>query len=429
MSAHAFPKILHVGQSDRVGGANRATYRLHRALCEEGADSRLWTPYKSQDDPTVIAALPSRLAKLSAQIIDFANFRIARVYRGGNSMNFSPVRLAYGRLSPAVLATADIVVLHWVAGAFLKPSQLIRIGGPVIWQLWDLWPFTGGCHYPAECRNYEHACGACPVLGSRSGLDLSRLDFASRRRGYRDLDLTIVAPSRWIADKARRSTLFGSRRIEHIASGVDLGVFRPHEKMLARDVLGLPKDKKIVLFGAFSALSDRRKGYHLIPAVLDKLARSSIGEIMLAVFGGSRHPPASEDDRRGLPALHLGRFEDDVALALIYAAADVLIAPYLEDNLPFVILEALACGTPVVAFAAGGIPDAIDHQENGYLAPVGAAEELARGIEWVLAVPERHAALRAAARATAEARFDIRDCARRYRELAAELAARGRPRT
>jgi glycosyltransferase involved in cell wall biosynthesis len=150
---------------------------------------------------------------------------------------------------------------------------------------------------------------------------------------------------------------------------------------------------------------------------------------MLAVFGGSRHPPASEDRRWGLPALHLGRFEDDVALALIYAAADVLIAPYLEDNLPFVVLEALACGTPVVAFAAGGVPDAIDHQKNGYLAPVGAVEELARGIEWVLAVPERHNALRAAARATAEARFDIRDCARRYRELAAELAARGRPRT
>jgi glycosyltransferase involved in cell wall biosynthesis len=429
MSERIVPRILHVGQSDRVGGANRATYRLHHALCESGADSKLWTPYKSQDDPTVIAALRTRLAKLSAQIVDLANFRIARLYPGGNSMNFSPVRLAYGRLSPAALATADIVVLHWIAGALLKPSQLSRIGRPIIWQLWDLWPFTGGCHYPAECRNYEHECGACPVLGSRSVLDLSRLDFNSRRRGYRDLDLTIVAPSRWIADKARRSALFGSRRIEHIASGVDLSVFRPHEKMVARDILGLPKDKKIVLFGAFSALSDRRKGYHLIPATLDKLARSSVGDITLAVFGGSRHPPASEDGRWALPALHLGRFEDDIALALTYAAADVLIAPYLEDNLPFVVLEALACGTPVVAFAAGGVPDAIDHQKNGYLAPVGAVEELARGIEWVLAVPERYNALRAAARATAEARFDIRDCARQYHDLSVELAAAGRPAT
>jgi glycosyltransferase involved in cell wall biosynthesis len=427
MSERTSPKILHVSQSDRMGGANRATYRLHRAFCEAGSDSKLWTSYKSQDDPTVIPALRSPMAKLGAQIVDFANSRIPRFYPDGSRGNFSPVRLAYGRLSPAVLAEADIVVLHWVAGGFLKPSRLVSLGRPLIWQLWALWPFTGGCHYPGECANYENACGPCPALGSRSAFDLARADFASRRRGYRDLDLTIVAPSRWIADKARRSALFGHRRIEHIASGVDLGVFRPYDKLLARDILGLPKDKKIVLFGAFSALSDRRKGYQLIPAVLEKLAQSPGGEIVLAVFGGSRHPPASEDAKWGLPALHLGRFEDDVAIALIYAAADVLIAPYLEDNLPFVILEALACGTPVVAFAAGGIPDAIDHQKNGYLAPVGAAGELARGIAWVLADPQRHKALCAAARATAEARFDIRECARRYLDVCAELTATGRP--
>jgi glycosyltransferase involved in cell wall biosynthesis len=426
MSERTSPRILHVSQSDRVGGANRATYRLHQALCQAGADSRLWTAYKSQDDPTVIPALRSPPAKLVAQICDFANTRIPRLYRRGKEGNFSSVRLAYGRLSPTVLAKADVVVLHWIAGAFLKPSRLIRVGKPIVWQLWDLWPFTGGCHYPGECRKYEDACGPCPALGSRSAFDLARLDFDSRRRGYRDLDLTIVAPSRWIADKARRSTLFGSRRIEHIASGVDLHVFRPRDKQLARDILGLPKDKKIVLFGAFSALSDRRKGFHLVPAALTRLAQAPIQEIMLAVFGGSRHPAAFEDGRFELPALHLGRFEDDIVLALVYAAADVLIAPYLEDNLPFVMLEALACGTPVVAFAAGGIPDAIDHQKNGYLAPVGAADELARGIEWVLADPERHAALCAAARATAEARFDIRDCARRFHELSAELTATGR---
>jgi glycosyltransferase involved in cell wall biosynthesis len=427
MSERTSPKILHVGQSDRAGGANRATYRLHQALCEAGVDSKLWTPNKSQDDPTVIPALRGPAAKLAAQIVDFANYRLPRLYPGGKRGNFSPVRFAYGRLNPAALPAADVVVLHWIAGAFLKPSRLISVGKPIIWQLWDLWPFTGGCHYPGECRSYEDACGPCPVLESRSTFDLSRLDFNARRRGYRDLDLTIVAPSRWMAEKARRSTLFGPRRIEHIASGVDLGVFRPHEKMLARDILGLPKDKKIVLFGAFSALSDRRKGYQLIPAVLEKLAQSPVGEIMLAVFGGSRHPPASEVGQWRLPALHLGRFEDDVALALIYAAADVLIAPYLEDNLPFVILEALACGTPVVAFAAGGIPDAVDHQKNGYLAPVGAADELASGIAWVLADPERHKALCAAARATAEARFDIRDCARRYRDLCTELTQAARP--
>jgi glycosyltransferase involved in cell wall biosynthesis len=426
-----FPKILHVGQSDRVGGANRATYRLHQALCEAGAHSRFLAAHKSQDDPTVIPAVRGPAAKLGAQVADFLNSRVPFLYAGGRRGNFSPVRLAYGRLDAALLADTDLVVLHWIAGAFLKPSQLVRIGKPLVWQLWDLWPFTGGCHYPGECLNFEVACAKCPALGSGSRFDLAALDFAARRRGYRDLDLTIVAPSRWMGDKARRSALFAARRIEHIASGVDLEVFRPREKQLARDILGLPKDKKIILFGAFSAQSDRRKGYHLLPAALAQLANTGATDtgtaaagatdIVLAVFGGSRHPPAARDAELPMPALHLGRFEDDVALALIYAAADVLVAPYLEDNLPFVILEALACGTPVVAFAAGGIPDAVDHQVNGYLAPNGDAAELGRGIAWVLD-PQRHAALCRAARATAETRFDIRDCARRYRELAAELA-------
>jgi glycosyltransferase involved in cell wall biosynthesis len=428
------PRILHVGQSDRVGGANRATYRLHQALCEAGARSRLVAAFKSQDDPTVVAAVCGPAAKLGAQITDFFNSRVPFLYAGGRCGNFSPVRLAYGRLDPALLADTDLVVLHWIAGAFLKPSQLARIGKPLVWQLWDLWPFTGGCHYPGECVKLEVACGECPALGSRSRFDLAALDFAARRRGYRDLDLTIVAPSRWIADKARRSTLFGPRRIEHIASGVDLDVFRPRDRKLARDILGLPQDRRIVLFGAFSAQSDRRKGYHLLPEALAQLGKPGVGsptdpgaadpganDVVLAVFGGSRHPSGGAEPP--LPTLHLGRFEDDVALALIYAAADVLVAPYLEDNLPFVILEALACGTPVVAFAAGGIPDAVVHQVNGYLAANGDAAELGRGIAWVLA-PERHQALCRAARAAAEARFDIRDCARRYRELAAELAAR-----
>ena len=428
MSERTSPKILHVGQSDRVGGANRATYRLHQALCEAGSDSGSWPRYKSQDDPTVIPAVRGPMAKLGAQVADFANSRIPRFTPGGNRGNFSPGRLAYGRLMPALsLPEPDLVVLHWIAGGFLKPSQFVRIGKPLVWQLWDLWPFTGGCHYPGECANFEHACGPCPALGSRSAFDLARARFCcatARISGSGSDDCRAQPMDR------RQGAQIGAvrtRRIEHIASGVDLGVFRPYDKMLARDILGLPKDKKIVLFGAFSALSDRRKGYQLIPAVLEKLAQPPGAEIVLAVFGGSRHPPASEDAKWGLPALHLGRFEDDVAIALIYAAADVLIAPYLEDNLPFVILEALACGTPVVAFAAGGIPDAIDHQKNGYLAPVGAAGELARGIAWVLADPQRHKALCAAARATAEARFDIRECACRYLDLCAELTATGRP--
>jgi glycosyltransferase involved in cell wall biosynthesis len=424
MYVRSGPKILHVNQSDGTGGAARAAYRLHDAMREAGADSTFLVASKSQDDSSVVPALRGPAAKLEAQVTDFVNSRIPFIYPHGRRGNFSPVRLAYGRLDRATLAASDIVILHWLAGAFLKPRQLAQIGKPLVWQLWDLWPFTGGCHYPGACSKYEDACGACPVLGSTSRLDLASLDFRARERAYRDLDLTVVAPSRWIAEKARRSSLFGKRRIEHIGTGVDLDVFRPRDKNVARDFLGLPKDKKILLFGAFAALSNRRKGFHFIAPTLAHLAESGAKDMVLALFGGPRHPPAAVVDTLRLPTIHLGSVVDDVALALIYTAADVIIAPYLEDNLPLIILEGLACGTPVVTFAAGGIPDAVDHQVNGYLTSDNTAEELARGIAWVLANPDSHAALCRAARATAEARFDIRDCVRRYGELVTELAGK-----
>jgi glycosyltransferase involved in cell wall biosynthesis len=176
----------------------------------------------------------------------------------------------------------------------------------------------------------------------------------------------------------------------------------------------------MLLFGAMSATSNARKGYGPLQQALRLFARTASGRGATAVvFGGAAH---ASEDIDGLRLVHVGEITDEARLASLYAAADVVIAPSLEDNLPNVILEALGCATPVVAFAAGGIPDAVDHQRNGYLAPVGAAGELARGIEWVLD-PARKASLAAAARETAEQRFDIRQCARRYRELFGELIA------
>ena len=136
---------------------------------------------------------------------------------------------------------------------------------------------------------------------------------------------------------------------------------------------------------------------------------------------GSHHPVVLRNDE-GLPLIHVGKIADEVRLARLYAAADVLVAPFIEDNLPNVVLEALSCGTPVVAFAAGGIPDAVEHQRNGVLVPVGDADALADGIAWALD-PVRKPALDAAARSTAQSRFDIARCARAYRDLFAEIIA------
>jgi glycosyltransferase involved in cell wall biosynthesis len=416
-------RVVHLAQSDSEGGANRAAYRLHRALREAGVDSKFHAGRKLGDDPSTIPVWPSVGGRAVSEWVARLNALVLRAYPRRQQSPFSPVRLSYGRLEPRHMANADVVCLHWIAGALLRPADLAQIGRPLVWRLSDLWPFTGGCHYPGACRRFEETCGQCPMLGSRGALDLSRLDFAARRRAYPKLDLTVVAPSRWIAGHARRSTLFRDRPIEHIATGVDLALYRPHDRDVARAKLDLPLKGSLVLFGALGATDDPRKGYRHLNAALRQLAASErAAGIALAVFGGPGEPPRSE--ALPLPARHVGRIDDERRLALLYAAADVFVAPFLEDNLPNVVLESLACGTPVVAFAAGGIPEAVEHEKNGYLAPVGDTAELARGIAWVLSEPERHARLRQAARATAEARFDLAQCAQRYVALFQRIAAR-----
>jgi glycosyltransferase involved in cell wall biosynthesis len=412
-------RVLHLAQSDRGGGANKAAFRLHRALGDLGVASTFHPGRKLGEDPDVIPAWPAVAGRFVSTLAAWLDVRSLAAYPDRRGDVFSPVRFCYGRPRQRLVAQADIVCLHWIAGSFLHPSDLVRLRKPLVWRLSDLWPFTGGCHFPGACRAFENRCGCCPSLGSRDPGDIAGRDFAARERAYEALDLTIVAPSRWIAGEARRSALFRQRRIVHIPTGIDVSVFQPLSRIEARRSLDLPADDRpILLFGAMAATSNDRKGFGPLQKALGLFARSEAARrAMAVVFGGDTRERGDID---GLPVIHVGQISDEARLARLYAAADVLIAPFIEDNLPNVVLEALACATPVVTFAAGGIPDAVVHERNGILAPVGAADALAKGIEWVLD-SDRKPALDAAARQIAESRFDIRRCARGYRDLFADL--------
>jgi glycosyltransferase involved in cell wall biosynthesis len=195
----------------------------------------------------------------------------------------------------------------------------------------------------------------------------------------------------------------------------------------AREVLGLPPEGPLLLFGAFGGAvggaADPRKGFELLAAALGRLQLrhpQATAGLRLAVFGQSapRQPPAL-----GYPMHFLGRLHDDASLCLAYAAADAFVIPSRQDNLPNTGVEALACGTPVVAFAQGGMADLVDHRHNGWLAPAFDANELAEGLAWVLA-PERRVSLRAAARAKAETCFAEAVVAKQHLALYADLLSR-----
>jgi glycosyltransferase involved in cell wall biosynthesis len=412
------PCVVHLAQSDSEGGANKAAFRLHKNLQNAGVESIFHAGRKHLDDSSIVPAHLPGVGDFASDVIAYFNARDLRQYPNRSGTPFSPMRFNYGRLNPRLLSRADVVCIHWIAGGFLSARQLQAVKKPLVWRLSDIWPFSGGCHYPGTCAGFERVCGSCPQLGSTSEGDLSRLGISRREDGYRNLDLTIVAPSRWISDLARRSHLFGRQRIEHIPTGVDLAVFHPGDRLAARARFNLPEAGRIVAFGALGATTDPRKGYAQLRTALEKLAASSNHQFTLVTFGGAEASRSEQIAR--FPVCHLGRIDSHDALASVYSAADLLVAPFLEDNLPNVVLEAIACGTPVAGFASGGIPDAVEHGINGYLAPTGDSDGLARGVSFLL----DHAGdgeMRRAAHALAVGRFDIQVCARRYRKLFEEV--------
>jgi glycosyltransferase involved in cell wall biosynthesis len=217
--------------------------------------------------------------------------------------------------------------------------------------------------------------------------------------------MTVIAPSRWMATLARESALLRRCRIETIPNGIDTAVFKPIDRRIAREILNLPLDRRLVLFGAMRATSDRRKGFEYLKAALDRIAVGPLRHVVELVVFGATAPRSPE--RFGLKTHYVGQINDEVALALLYASADAFVAPSRQDNLPNTVMEALACGTPCVAFRVGGLPDMIVDRENGYLAEPFVADDLAAGIIWLLEDEDRALRLSTNARETAVASFRL----------------------
>ena len=405
------------------GGAGKAAARLTAGLKACGVDAVMMVSGRHSDDPGV-RALDVENGGLPAwerQYEAWAQQLKAYPDRPAGLEMFTDTRAACRLAHVREIAAADIVHLHWVAG-LVDPAALGTVIGrkPVVWTLHDMNPFTGGCHYAGDCRRYTQACGACPQLGSRAADDLSRQVWQAKAEAYKHLNLAIVTPSRWLADCAARSTLLGDRPIHVIPNGFPLDVFKPGDAGPLRRKLDIPEKARVVLFGADSVLN-RRKGFRYLLAALRQLAaKENERELVLACFG---HLPADAAIQAPCRLVHLGNLADENHLALAYAAADVFVLPSLEDNLPNTVIEALACGLPVVAFKSGGIPEMIDHKKTGYLVDTRHPDELARGIAWVLDSETMAHAAADRCREKAVACYELKASAADYNRLYQQVAA------
>ena len=377
-------KILHLNTYRDNGGAGKAAGRLNRALQQEGVDSELWVNF-SFDKEEGHRNFSGSLLQRGAAAVGIVLERIMA------KLLLKPLKTPFSFPAwgtdisghPAVLR-ADIIHIHWINHGFLRPAELeklARLQKPIVWTFHDSNAFTGGCHVRYTCDHFENECGNCPLLKNPSRDDWSHRIWKQKEKAYRFLPLQVIAPSRWMAESVKRSKLLGTRPIEQVANTVSTDIFKPVDKVLAREASGIPVDKFVLLSGFMPSRNDLHKGTSYLLEALEIIAKQiPADELELVVFGNR--------DNKNIPdfpvkVTFLGRIDSEDLLARCYSAADVFLAPSLEDNLPYTVMESLACGTPVVGFQTGGIPDMVSHLHNGYLAQYRSSEDLANGIKWL----------------------------------------------
>jgi glycosyltransferase involved in cell wall biosynthesis len=399
-------KVLLINTYDRQGGAARAVGRLVNGLKEAGCDVALMAQNKESSDPGIIKS-GSGLAKQFNFIRPYIDFAIPlpqvrqRILFSSSLLPDQVIR-SINKIKP------DIVHLNWIAGGMIRIESLARIEQPVVWTFHDLWAITGGCHYPPNCTRYRESCGRCPLLHSGREIDLSRKVFERKRSAYFKIkNLTVITPSKWLAGCVRSGPLMEGRPLEVIPNGLDTSVFKPLDKRDARQRFNLPPDKKLILFGGIRAVEYKLKGFQLL---LEALKNINDTDAELVVFGSGNLKTAGNVP---LKTHSLGYISGEAQLAELYNAADVVAVPSYQEIFGQTASEALSCGIPVVAFAATGLLDIVDHLLNGYLAKPFETDDLAHGINWILEDKARYKQLSHNAHMKVLNQFDITQVAGR----------------
>ena len=382
-------RVVHLAAVDAEGGAARAAFRLHQGLLAAGQDSAMLVGRKvSAENSVHVARSPDAASSFFWSMVEKSYLAPRRtpVSNTWFSIGYPGVNVTQHPLVQA----ADFIHLHWVAD-FQSPTTLAwlgTLGKPVVWTLHDQRPFTGGCHFSAGCAGYEKDCGHCPQLEG-DALEVPATNLADQLRLVPADAITVVAPSRWLAECAGRSALFARSRVETIPYGIETDRFVAQPRAEARRQLGWPDEGFHVLFGADYG-DEKRKGFQELAGALrlcwnnpDFRKRVARGNVRLSAFG--RPSPGLAE--LPIPISYCGYVSSEDILARMYAAANLFLLPSLEDNLPNTVLEAMSCGTPILAFNVGGVPDLVTDGLTGRLAPAGDSAALSTRLLSIIANP------------------------------------------
>jgi len=386
-------RVLHLSTYSDGGGAARAANAVNRALESIGVDSRLI----SAQGPRFEAARRADRMLWKFQQSSVKTWR-------------SPAQ--FGSLSARDInaSSADIVNLHWVTDGFLSIEEIGKIQKPVVMSLYDMWAFCGTEHYGVDSPEARWRIGYTKENrpADERGWDIDRNTWERKRKTWSEFQ--IITASTWLTDAARDSSLFESWPVTRIPHPIDPARFEGIEERVAKQSLGLDPARPVIGFVASAGVSDQRKGFDLLAQALEHLP-SPLANIQLLIVGPR---PTMDELPSGFDIRTIGSVKRSDTLVAAYSASDVLAVPSREDNMPLTAMEAQMCGTPVVAFNVGGLPDIIMDGETGFLAPPFDVQRLARSLAQVLTDKHRGERFGAQARNRAEAIWGFDSVAKAY---------------
>ncbi len=375
------PFRVHLVAASESGGAGRAASRLKKALDDHGLATRFSVQRHPSSEASRLGGYPLLgrpwwVAPAASRILSLLD----RKSPGIRSLNVFPT----GRLDALNQTDSDVVNLHWVGSETLSIEEIGKITKPTVWTLHDMWAFCGAKHLGDPGPNarwrsgYEAMTGQC--------FDIERWVWQRKKTSW-GTSGWVICPSEWLSGCARDSALMGDWNIVTIPNALNTDIYAPRAKAACRARLGLPQNERLICFGAQGVNADPNKGFDLLVKILIALGKREEDQpIRCLVFGNTKDGPPSYG---GIPATHLGRLTTDDMLIDTYCAADLVILPSRQENLPQVATEALSCGRPVMGFSTCGVKDVIVDGETGLLVPAFDTEHAADAVAQLLKQNER----------------------------------------
>lgn len=369
-------KILHFNTSDS-GGAAQGSWRIHQALCLAGMDSLYAVKYssdRSKAHAKIIIPQDTRGFRFKKKIFSKA---LDRLYKNENHIYFTYNILANSFYSFIKNISPDIIHFHWIADGFISLHAMREIASldiPVVWTIRDSWAMTGGCHFFSDCQEWQSGCKYCRLFKIPQ-CSLARYQWEQKKIAYLNISPHLISLSKQFIMYINQSPLLNKYPCSIISNTIDTKIFRPIPQNIARQILNIPSESNYILFSAIDT-DDYRKGYDLLQNALSKITSHNVHCLVLG--------QASQQEYNKFPTHYLGYMHDQLSLAIIYSAADIFVCPSREESFSNTTLEALACGTPVVAFPVGAISEMVSHKNNGVLIPPYDTEKFAFGIDYLL---------------------------------------------